>query len=554
MNENKIKLCIIDDIRSVVDMISRKPPWGEHRIEIAGTALDGEAGIELVRKTKPDIVLTDIRMPRMDGLAMTQTILEMAPATKIVILSAYTDFAYTRQAIRLGAFDFVKKPFSIDEIVSVVLKAKDACLSEREALTQRLSQERKLRDGLPALQQEYVAQLVHRASSADTVAAQWERLGIRLAPARFGLFVIELDRPADRLAAMHAREVALLRFSIRNILEETIAGLTQGIVLSEAANRFVCVVNCTDNEAAERLSEACRANIHRFTRSTVSVGVGRYAATVEALPVAYEQALSALDFRFYTEGNGVRLYDGSGMETARALPMYSAATEHELLMALRSGHADQCQLVLETIFNDLLQSEPLPAPRHVEHLCYELAAKICRTMRASFPTERVAALEERWHAAHGVRGASFQSMKASVVSIGREACSWIEGERADEPTKLIYRAKAYICDHLESDLSVEHCARRFNISPGYFSNLFKKVMGISYQQFVIHQRMEKAKEMLVEGYQVQEIASALGYEHRRYFSESFKKHTRMTPSEYKWYSTGKLDPAADPAAEPAQEI
>ncbi|SFB14248.1 two-component system, response regulator YesN [Cohnella sp. OV330] len=545
MREKTIKLCIIDDIRSVVDMISRKPPWSEHGIEIAGTALDGEAGIALVRETKPDIVLTDIRMPKMDGLAMTQAILEIAPSTKIVILSAYTDFAYTRQAIRLGAFDFVKKPFSIDEIVSVVLKAKAACQSEREALAQRLSEERTMRDGVPALQQEYVSLLVHRAASADTAAAQWERLGIRLAPEQFGLFVIELDRPIDHIEEMPAREVALLRFSIRNILEETIAGHTQGIVLSEAANRFVCLVNCADNEAAERISEACRSNIRRYTRSTVSVGVGRYAATVEALPVAYEQALSALEYRFYTEGNGVRLFDRAGDEPARALPMYSAATEHELLLALRSGRADQCQLVLERIFNELLQSEPLPAPRHVEHLCYELAAKICRTMREFFATERVLALEDRWLAAYGVRGASFQSMKASVVSIGREACSWIEGERADEPTKLIYRAKAYICDNLQADLSVEHCAKRFNISPGYFSNLFKKVMGISYQQFVIHQRMEKAKEMLVEGRQVQEIASALGYEHRRYFSESFKKHTHMTPSEYKWYSTGKLDSPID---------
>ncbi|CAI6084979.1 response regulator [Cohnella sp. JJ-181] len=535
-----VKLCIIDDIRSVVEMISRKPPWAEHGIVVAGTALDGEEGIRIVRETRPDVVLTDIRMPRIDGLAMTQAILEGSPATKIVILSAYTDFAYTRQAIRLGAFDFVKKPFSIDEILSVVLKAKEASLAERREAAQRLELERSMRKSLPAVQQEYLFLLVHHAANADTAPGEWERRGIPMAPRNFGLFIIELDRFMDKYKLQPAREVDLLRFSLRNILEETIAASAAGVVFSEGVNRFVCLINCADDRLAGQISEACRANIFQFTRATVSVGVGLCVASVEELPKAYNQALSALSYHFYTEGNGVSRYAGTGTEDAQALPLFSSATEQAFLMALRSGNADHCQLILEQICGGLLRREPLPEPRHVENLCYELTTKACRTMMEQFPQSRVKALEDRWHAAAG-RGASFQTMRAAVTDICLEACSWIERERADEPTKLIYRAKDYICANLGQDLSVERCARQFNISPGYFSNLFKKVMGISHQQFVIHQRMERAKEMLVRGDQVQEIASALGYEHRRYFSESFKKHTNMTPSEFKLYSTGKLD-------------
>ncbi|KWX83970.1 AraC family transcriptional regulator, partial [Paenibacillus riograndensis] len=127
-----VKICVIDDIKSVVDMITRKPQWQEYGIEVAGTALDGEEGLQMVREMKPDIVLTDIRMPRMDGLEMTRAILEFAPHCKIIILSAYSEFSYAQQAIRLGAMDFVKKPFSLEEIVNVVLKAKALCLEERE--------------------------------------------------------------------------------------------------------------------------------------------------------------------------------------------------------------------------------------------------------------------------------------------------------------------------------------------------------------------------------------------------------------------------------------
>lgn len=150
LEPGRFKLCIIDDIKSVVEMISRKPAWQEHGIEVAGTALDGEEGLRIIRETRPDIVLTDIRMPRMDGLKMTRAILEDLPDCKIIILSAYSEFAYAQEAIRLGALDFVKKPFSLDEIVNVVLKAKELCREERQETARLAVMESKIRRACPS--------------------------------------------------------------------------------------------------------------------------------------------------------------------------------------------------------------------------------------------------------------------------------------------------------------------------------------------------------------------------------------------------------------------
>jgi two-component system response regulator YesN len=114
-----------------------------------------------------------------------------------------------------------------------------------------------------------------------------------------------------------------------------------------------------------------------------------------------------------------------------------------------------------------------------------------------------------------------------------ESCGWIEKERSYESTKIIHQAKDYISANLHLDVNLEHCAKQVNLSAGYFSNLFKKVSGISFQQFVMQQKMEKAKAMLIEDFQVQEIAEKLGYEHRRYLTDVFKKYSGMTPSEFK---------------------
>lgn len=541
-----IKLCVIDDIRSVIEMITRMPPWKEHGIEVIGTALDGQEGVRIVKERRPHIVLTDIRMPKMDGLEMTRSILEQAPDTKIIILSAYTDFSYTQQAIRLGTFDFVKKPFSIDEIVKAVLEAKESYLAGVEKRAKVLELENERRQSLPMLQQEYMSLLIHHPANEQTVMEQWRQLEIDLDPRPLGIFVVEVDHFMQKYISRPAPEIELMRFSLRNILKETISGYTKGIVFRETANRFVCVVNASDPAETERISEACRINIQQFTHSTISIGVGSCVDSVSDIPGAYQQAVSALLYHFYTDGNGVASYTRvSRSDAGSVYTGYSSATEQEFLFALRSGNNGKCRLILEQIFNDMLLSDPLPDPQHVENLCYELSAKICRTMRELFPPERVRTLESKWLGDRTNRGASFHEMRNKVQGLCDEACGWIGEERADESTRLIYEARDYINANLHLNLSLEHCAKQSNLSQGYFSNLFKKVLGISFQQYVIHQRMERAKAMLIEGYQVQEIAQALGYEHRRYFSEAFKKHTNMTPSEFKIYSTGKADAPLD---------
>src|SRR5690606_18945995 len=116
-------LCVIDDIASVVEGIAASPLWKEHGIKVVGTALDGEEGLNLIRELRPDIVLTDIRMPNKDGIELLTLLQQERNPAKVIFFSGYTDFNYAQQAVRLGAFDYLTKPHSIKQIVEVVMKA-----------------------------------------------------------------------------------------------------------------------------------------------------------------------------------------------------------------------------------------------------------------------------------------------------------------------------------------------------------------------------------------------------------------------------------------------
>lgn len=539
MQAKPVTICIIDDIKSVVEMIARKPQWQEHGIEVAGTALDGEEGLGMIRRLRPDIVLTDIRMPRMDGLEMTRAILQFAPECRIIILSAYSEFSYAQQAIRLGAMDFVKKPFSVEEIVNVVLKARNLCLQEREEQDKLKAMELKIKESLPILRQEYLTFLMQHQTTGPSAKARWQYLGIPLEQENFTVFIAEIDQFAGKYRAQPVQEIELIRFTLQNILEETISVWTRGVIFREATNRYVCIINTDNPGIAGQVTEACCANVSRYSRYTISVGMGLCVSTIHELADSYRQALSALAYHFYTDGNAVYSYAHIAHKQRVAGSSYSISAEQDFLFALRSGNLDKCRLVLDQIFGELLQLDPLPAPQYVENIGYELSFKICRVMLELFPYEKVQSLEQRVHQLQNRPHPSLQDIRLLLEGLCGEGCRWIEEDRSVESSRIVHQAKAYICAHLHTTLTLEQVAGQVNLSPGYFSNLFKKVLGISFQQFVMHEKMEKAKVMLIEGLQVQEIATELGYEHRRYFSEVFKKYTDMTPSEFKISHLGK---------------
>jgi two-component system response regulator YesN len=127
----------------------------------------------------------------------------------------------------------------------------------------------------------------------------------------------------------------------------------------------------------------------------------------------------------------------------------------------------------------------------------------------------------------------FKEMKEQIKEFCRLGCSYVQKRQYHDARSLVDQAIVFIEHNLDRNLTVGDCAKSVYLSPSYFSNLFKKEVGLTLAQYIITKRMDKAKEMLLGGMQVQDVALAVGYEDRPYFSELFKRHTGMTPSEFK---------------------
>lgn len=306
MNES-YSICIIDDMEDAVESLVKNIPWKEYDIRVCGTATNGKDGLSLALQEKPDIVLTDIRMPQLDGLEMVSSLLKEIPACKVVIMSGYSDFAYAQKALRLGALDYLTKPLTPQEVGMTMEKVLELLRTERDNQDQAQRLEKKIHESMPLLKREHLNLLIRYETTREAAEQRWRNLDLQLGTGRFVMMVAEIDHWPLSGDSIRIQEVEMVRFAIQNIWEETIRSETEGIVFPDAyTNRLVSIIHFSDELNVRKIGENGRINIRNYTKYTVSIGVSD-PVTIEKLPQAYSQALTALSYNCESEKEAIRL-------------------------------------------------------------------------------------------------------------------------------------------------------------------------------------------------------------------------------------------------------
>ncbi|WP_339308099.1 response regulator [Paenibacillus sp. FSL R5-0519] len=523
-------MVVVDDIPAVVDGIAHDLPWGDHAIEVVGTAYDGLDGLKLIQEKQPDIIVTDIRMPKLSGIEMIEQ--AKHSGAKLIFISGYSDFSYAQQVLNLGGFDYILKPFTPDELLETICRAKAQLEKEKESRHHLMDVERKLRESMPLLRQEYLNLLVRYSSHPETVKEKWNFLNVNMNDHYFTVFTVEMDNYYTNKAGVS--EVELQRFSLQNILEETIRTYTEAVVFRDDINRFVCIVNDrpdAENDEMLKIAEACRENVERYTRYSISIGVGTKVEHIHQLPITYQQAMYALSYNFYTGGNSVFAYP-SYADNHATYVKFSSEKERELVYLLRSGATSKINEVLDGIFSEWKDSQAMPTPDKVKVFWIELMVNVRNAINEDLELEEPHFFDRKIHKLTYDTD-SITELQSIVAEICHMYCENIGKKQKETAHVVINESIAYIRDHLHLNESVADYAKQVHLSTSYYSNLFKKVTNQSVLQFVVQERIEKAKILILQGITLQEVAMEVGYDERSYFSDVFKKKVGMTPSEFK---------------------
>lgn len=496
------RIIIADDEPIMRKALLALVDWDEMDCEVVRVCSDGAAALEGILELKPDILISDIKMPVKSGLDLAEYISEHRLPTKVILLTAFADFSFAQQAVRFGVTEYVTKSGSTDELVLALEKCKGQLEGARSsALPGTDGIERFLRSVLDG-------------SHYDTTTLRQEAADCGLTLEEYG--VISMTLP---VAAQDSKLSGQLEKLLRSVFPDSeLHFLTMG-------REDFCALLCGDtSKTVSRCTELARA-FHTLTGQMVYLGLSLPAHTPEALRETFRQADRALDNAFFHPQTAVHRYaekppHADGRDLSTLLARFSGALE--------LGAHRECIPLLESLF--LGQQEGL-TPDEVRREG-QLLLNLCRTQleRAGVDADIV---EEVVHCREQVLTCRTFSEYCALLQIFLSECCQAVFRTLQYNGNVVLEAKNYIEKNFHRPIALSEIAAALNVNPSYLSRAFKNKTGMNLVDTINRKRVNRARELLAaRQMKVYEVAAAVGIEDTTYFSHLFRKYTGVSPRDY----------------------
>ncbi|QSF43134.1 response regulator [Paenibacillus tianjinensis] len=541
------KLILAEDEEDVREGIIAQIDWAKYGFEVVDSAENGREATEAIDRLLPDVVVTDIQMPFMNGLQLAEWIRSRHPNTKIIILTGYDEFEYAQKAIKLQIDEYILKPFSSQELIDVLLKVKatiEAEIADKENVYVLSEHYRK---SLPVLREQFLSSLVSRRLPLQEITDKSAEYGINLDGKQFQASVISIDyiRAGQSREAAAGRPVSLRDtgdhnlqlFAILNIAEEICQKHGTGRVFIHRDEVVLLSVSKEPDETeitghTFAILEEIRQNVQHFLKLTVTAGAGTVCQSASMLFNSFSDAMQALDYRLILGNNRVIWIEDVESRSNQML-VFDELTRQSLIRTIKLGTVQELKEVMDELFGGLDTAHV--STQDYQIFLLEIITSILRVAKesgsetANFIVPNMATLTDM---------NKFNNMgeaKQWIINVCTGLMDSIASGRQSSYKQLIDQAKEYIRSHYEeSDISIGRVCQHLHISTGYFSSIFKKEMKMTFVSYLLQIRLEAAKELLRSTeLKAFEIAEKIGFADPNYFSFCFRKKYGQSPKEYK---------------------
>ena len=524
-----VKMMVVEDEKILRDGICRVGNWEALEVEICGAAENGQDALHKIEDCKPDIILTDVVMPVMDGIEFAGKVYAKYPEIRMIFLSGHEEFEYVKKAMEYKACNYLLKPAKIEKIEEVVAEIRDEILKERQRALEEDRLQRKLEQSMPVLREHYMNQLLTSPEyNEEERLNQFAFLNIDLGIRNIAVLICQPDREPEERS-----DVKIFLLRLQEICQNVMGNECKNVVFTDLKDRIVMVVNYPETGRLKEVlpylqGKAARiqAEAEQLGGASISLGIGRPVLDMRYLAKAYREAEYALGYRFFM-GNRSVIYIGDIEKEEQRDWISMEQREEELTACIKAGDIAGMERRLEQYFQILSQC----AAGGQDFVYEEIAmftGSLLRELRGKVPEgeqDFLTELEElrenlRVKDAHIVLTELQRQMSAVVESVTEK----INQNRALRNEGIIEKAKKYVHHNLSGDVSLITVADMVYVSPNYLSFLFREG-GENFKDYVVRVKMQRASEMMEDGnYSLGQIASALGYKDGRYFSQVYKKY------------------------------
>ena len=526
---------LVDDEEEVRKAIIRKIAWEQLGFVMVGDAENGEDALEKLEQLEPDVVMTDIRMPYMDGLTLSARIRDKYPSLKILIFSGYDDFEYAKQAIKLNVTEYILKPVNGEELTQILNRIRISLDEEIEQRRNITALQKSYLGSLPILRELFLNDLVRRTTDIDTVVPKLREYGIDILDARKWLAVVihieQIEQSETQVLSQHQE---LIPISVRGLVEDHLKSYCRNAIFNSADGITVIVAvdeNNTQTGLINLLNDICKES-KRVLEVSITVGVGHSCNSLKEISRSYQSAVDALGYRAIV-GIGKTIYINDVEPVICGKLQLDVKSEAELTAAVKFGPKELISNVIQSLVAHM--DEVKVHARQYQAYMLSIVNCITRTMQQYDLDIGEMFDSENWYTAimEGIyRKEEFAEWLLPIALRMNEA---LNHERDNTARKVILNAKEYILEHYsDPELSVETLCRYLHMSPAYFSTMFKKETGQTYINYLTQVRLDKAVELLNEtDEKTYMIAQKVGYQEQNYFSYVFKKWYGISPTKYR---------------------
>ncbi len=501
-------------------------------------ASDGVEAISIAAAFHPEIILADIKMPKMDGLQFIGNIRKDSPETACVIISGYDTFEYAQKAITLGVSSYLLKPVKDSELETVLDTIAGNLSESKKILDNNIKTQMRTRRYLEHARRNFILELVQERLPGKSILDETlSELGIRLHNGLLMVVLIYIDNYEELCKNISNKELELFKFSIQNIACEIFSEenvLPYSFTIDHRLG-FLLSLPWTEPADCERLNAAfhkIRENFTKFFRLTLTLSAGYPVANLSLAYKSFASANKAAMLRLVKGGNQVFKDPGEPSSQKNTVNI-TLETEQKLMICLKTCNKKEAVATITELYRPFYSSV-LDRPEGLMKLNFQIIYTLYRIMdQMGLPLEQSIGSEIELYSQ--VNSLSTWDKVEEFFSTLVQSCLEIAQEHQTPWNKRIMaKAMEYILKNFHAEISVGMVAEHVNLSQSYFCKLFREEYKESFTDFLIKLRIKKSMEYLKQGiYTVSEISRIVGFNDEKYFHRAFKKATGITPGNYK---------------------
>ena len=521
----------VDDEPIVLEGIRSKIDGEGSGFTFAGEATDGEIALSMIHEIKPDILITDIKMPFMDGLQLAQAIKQTQPWIKIIILSGHDEFDYAKKAISIGIEDYLLKPFTPEELITSLNKTAAQSDKERKQLSDISKMKEELKSKEALIKKDFLNNLVHGEADTNNLMQKCSELGINLISRYYKVLISRIESISGN--NQNQQEACSLLNSYSSAINEAVS-------FFHHTNLLVCIFKgSSQNELDDNIFRAAETISHIATKNedcTVLTAIGKTVEHLSQLKVSYDDAKKILEANRQNKENRIISSDD--------LAEISLSENNETLLDIKEGDplvdklkyaakGDVQSIIEESM--ELIKKNPEQFSVFASYLLVDLifaVSKLVEKLGGNIKELKPEILQRKFIDEAVSDEARFTKTLEQVLNFALEfRDSKVTGKYAD----VILKAKRFIEEnYADQNTTLTTVAEAVCLSPNHFSTIFSQECKTTFIEYLTNVRLENAKRLMREtdmkGY---DIAYECGFSDPHYFSYIFKKNTGLSPRESK---------------------